>query len=66
MLNNKICKTTTKGTYVIEIVDIYGKKATVGDLKVVFRTYDAAESYARFYREIYNEQYKFKVVGLKE
>lgn len=52
--------------YVIEIADIYGKKATVEDLKVVFRTYDAAESYARFYREIYNEQYKFSVVGLKK
>jgi hypothetical protein len=52
--------------YVIEIVDIYGNKATVEDLKVVFRTCDAAESYARFYREIYNEQYRFKVVGLKD
>ena len=26
--------------YVIEIADIYGKKGTVEDLKVVFRTYD--------------------------
>jgi hypothetical protein len=52
--------------YVIEIADIYGKKATVEDLKVVFRTYDAAESYARFYREIYKEGYKFSVVGLKK
>ncbi|HZA06569.1 MAG TPA: hypothetical protein VE619_02590 [Nitrososphaeraceae archaeon] len=50
--------------YLIEIADIYGKKATVEDLRVVFRTYDAAESYARFYREIYKEQYKFRVVGL--
>src|SRR5436309_15536985 len=50
--------------YLIEIADIYGKKATVEDLKVVFRTSDAAESYARFYREIYKEQYKFRVVGL--
>ena len=49
--------------YVIEIADIYGKKATVEDLKVVFRIYDAAESYARFYREIYKEEYKFSVVG---
>jgi len=49
--------------YLIEIADIYGKKATVEDL-IIIRTYDAAESYARFYREIYKEQYKFRVVGL--
>jgi uncharacterized membrane protein len=52
--------------YVIEIDDIYGKKAVVEDLKVVFRTWDAAESYARFYREIYKEQFKFRVVGLDD
>jgi hypothetical protein len=52
--------------YIIEIADIYGRKSTVEDLKVVFRSCDAAESYARFYREIYKEQYKFRVVGLKE
>ena len=52
--------------YIIEITDVYGKKATVEDLKVVFRTCDAAESYARFYREIYKEQYKFRVVGIRE
>jgi hypothetical protein len=52
--------------YLIEISDIYGKKAIVEGLKVVFRTYDAAESYARFYHEIYGEQYKFRVVGLKK
>jgi hypothetical protein len=52
--------------YIIEITDVYGKKAIVEHLKVVFRTCDAAESYARFYREIYKEQYKFRVVGLRE
>ena len=52
--------------YVVEIADIYDKKAAVEDLRVVFRTYDAAESYALFYREIYKDQYKFSVVGFKK
>ena len=32
----------------------------------VFATYDVAEGYARFYHDIYGEQYKFRVVGLKD
>jgi hypothetical protein len=50
-------------SYVIEIVDLYSKKISIDSLRQVFATYDAAESYARFYREIYREQYKFRVVG---
>jgi hypothetical protein len=50
-------------SYVIEILDLYGKKTSIDSLRQVFATYDAAESYARFYREIYGKQYKFRVVG---
>ena len=50
-------------SYVVEILDLYGKKISIDSLRQVFATYDAAESYARFYREIYGKQYKFKVVG---
>ena len=50
-------------SYVIEILDLYGKKTCIDNLRQVFATYDAAESYARFYREIYGKQYKFRVVG---
>jgi hypothetical protein len=50
-------------SYVIEILDLYGRKTSIDSLRQVFATYDAAESYARFYREIYGKQYKFKVVG---
>lgn len=49
--------------YVIEIFDLYGKKIFIDSLRQIFATYDAAESYARFYHEIYREQYKFRVVG---
>jgi hypothetical protein len=52
--------------YVIEIVDAYGNKTAVEGLRVIFTTYDAAESYARFYQDIYKDQYKFRVTGLKE
>ena len=50
-------------SYVIEILDLYGKKTSIDNLRQVFATYDAAESYARFYCETYKEQYKFRVVG---
>ena len=52
--------------YVIEIVDTYGNKAAIEGLRVFFATYDAAESYARFYQDIYKDQYKFRVIGHKE
>jgi hypothetical protein len=52
--------------YVIEIADSYGNKTAVEGLRVIFTTYDAAESYARFYQDIYKDQYKFKVTGLKD
>src|SRR5215212_6501085 len=52
--------------YAIEVVDTYGNKAAVEGLRVLFATYDAAESYARFYQDIYKNQYKFRVTGLKE
>jgi hypothetical protein len=50
-------------SYIIEIFDLYGKKTSIDSLRQIFATYEAAESYARFYREIYKEQYKFRVVG---
>jgi hypothetical protein len=52
--------------YAIEIVDACGDKTAIEGLRVIFATYDAAESYARFYHDIYKDQYKFRVIGLKE
>ena len=49
--------------YVIEILDLYGKKTSIDSLRQVFATYDAAESYSRFYCQTYRWQYKFRVVG---
>ncbi len=51
--------------YVIEITDLYDKKTYIDSLRCVFTTYDAAESYARFYSEIYGKQYKFRVAGYR-
>ena len=50
-------------SYVIEIVDLDGRRASVDGLRQTFSTYDAAESYARFYQQTYDRQYRFKVVG---
>lgn len=51
-------------SYIIEITDIYNKKTAIDGLRLIFATYDAAESYARFYRNIFGEQYKFRVIGI--
>jgi hypothetical protein len=53
-------------SYFIEVVDLDGSKTTVDGLRQVFSTYEAAESYARFYRKMYDHQYTFKVIGSKE
>ncbi|CAN5554059.1 hypothetical protein BH18THE2_BH18THE2_39680 [soil metagenome] len=52
-------------SYLVEVVDIYGQRVTPEGLRLVFATHDAAESFTQFYRQIYREQYKFRVVGIK-
>jgi hypothetical protein len=53
-------------SYFIVVFDIDGRKTTVDGLRQIFSTYEAAESYARFYRKMYDSQYTFKVIGSKE
>ena len=52
--------------YVIEIIDVYGNKTAIEGLRQIFATHDAAKSYALFYQDIYKDQYKFRVTGIKE
>ncbi|MEM2139754.1 MAG: hypothetical protein QXJ74_03510 [Nitrososphaera sp.] len=52
-------------SYAVEIIDVYGQKVSIDGVRQVFRTYDAAESYARMYRQSFS-QYRFKVVGSQE
>ncbi|MCI0559602.1 MAG: hypothetical protein MN733_14005 [Nitrososphaera sp.] len=52
--------------YVIEILDIYGKKVSIDGVRQVYSTHAAAESYARSYRESFGEQYRFRVVGIPQ
>jgi hypothetical protein len=49
--------------YVIEIEDIYGKRTVIDGLRINFTTFAAAKSYAHFYSNLYDEQYKFRIVG---
>ncbi|HVX02766.1 MAG TPA: hypothetical protein VHA09_06395 [Nitrososphaera sp.] len=49
-------------SYVVEIIDVYGDRVSIDGVRQVFQTYDAAESYARMYRQNFS-QYRFKVVG---
>src|SRR4029078_95550 len=52
-------------SYVIEIVDVYGEKVSVDGVRQVFSTHEAAESYARVYRDNF-PQYKFRVAGMTQ
>ena len=61
----KTSKEVTKILY-LEVFDIYGQKATPDGLRLAFKTHDVAESYAQSYRDSYNGQYKFCVIGVKD
>jgi hypothetical protein len=51
-------------SYEIVVYDVFGRETVIDGLRQTFATYDAAESYARWYREMYGaQQYKFKVIG---
>ncbi len=44
--------------------DVLGRKIDIDGIRQTFATYDAAESYARWYTEMYGSQhYKFRVTG---
>ena len=50
-------------SYIIEIIDLDGRRTIVDGLRQSFATYEAASSYARLYGKMFGHQYKFKVVG---
>jgi hypothetical protein len=54
-------------SYTIQILDDHGERIILTDLRVHFRKYEVAESYACFYRDMFRQQqYKFMVIGLKK
>ena len=52
--------------YVLEAVDQEGKRILIPELRVTFVTYQAAASYAEFYTKLYEDKYKFKLLGIKD
>ena len=55
-------------SYAIQILDNHGEKIILPDLRLNFRKYEVAvlESYAQFYRGMYAQQYKFRVIGIRK
>ena len=54
-------------SYNIQILDNHGERIILTDLRLHFKKYEVAESYARFYRDMFRQQqYKFRVIGLKK
>lgn len=52
--------------YVLEALDQEGKRILIPELRVTFATYQAAASYAEFYTKLYEDKYKFKLIGVKD
>ena len=48
-------------SYVIVVLDIFGRKTILRDLRVKFSTYNVAVSYSQFYRALYGGRYVFQV-----
>jgi hypothetical protein len=54
-------------SYTIQILDNQGERIMLTDLRLHFRRYEVAESYAGFYGDMYRQQqYKFRVIGLRK
>jgi apolipoprotein N-acyltransferase len=53
-------------SYAIEIIDLYGEHVSIDGVRQIFATHDAAESYARMYRNNFGHQYRFRVVGVTD
>jgi len=51
-------------SYKIQVIDVFGHENVNSELRQSFQTYEAAASYAREYRKLYEENYKFKIVGV--
>jgi hypothetical protein len=52
--------------YALETFDQDGKKTIIPELRVTFGTYQAAASYAEFYTKLYDNKYKFKLLGIRK
>jgi hypothetical protein len=53
-------------SYTIEIVNVYGQVISIDGVRQAFTTHDAAESYARMYRNNFGNQYRFRVIGVAD
>jgi hypothetical protein len=52
--------------YVLETFDQDGKRTVIPELRIAFATYPAAASYAEFYTKLYDDKFKFKLLGVKD
>jgi len=54
-------------SYTIQTLDNKGERIIIPGLRIHFRKYEVAESYAHFYRDMYEQKhYKFRVIGLRK
>jgi hypothetical protein len=54
------------GRYILETYDQDGKRTVIPELRIKYATYQVAASYAEYYTKLYEDKYKFKVLGIRE
>ena len=52
--------------YVLETFDQDGKRTVIPELRIAFTTYQAAASYAEYYTKLYEDRYRFKLLGIRD
>jgi hypothetical protein len=54
------------GRYILETYDQDGKRTVIPELRINYATYQVAASYAEYYTKLYEDKYKFKVLGIRD
>jgi hypothetical protein len=54
------------GRYILETYDQDGKRTVIPELRIKYATYQVAASYADYYTKLYENKYKFKVLGIRD
>jgi hypothetical protein len=54
------------GRYMLETYDQDGKRTVIPELRIKYATYQVAASYAEYYTKLYEDKYKFKVLGIRD
>jgi hypothetical protein len=52
--------------YVLDTFELDGKRTVIPELRIAFSTYQAAASYAEFYSKLFEDKYRFRILGIND